>query len=128
MPPQSGCTGCSLNVESRLDTDRAAAVDPRRAPGAKLRIGLVGCGRLAEVVPEPWVGFNRRFDQIVERVAAAVPRDEPVQLDLRLHYRRASWAPHVVSDDTLLDLGPHLVDLATWLTGSRPLRVRVEQL
>ena len=41
-----------------------------------------------------------------------------------LHYRRASWRPLQRGDDALLDLGPHLVDLALLLTGARPLAVR----
>ena len=34
-----------------------------------------------------------------------------------LTYRRRSWAPVQVHDDALLDLGPHLVDWARWITG-----------
>ena len=33
-------------------------------------------------------------------------------------YRRGGWGPHAVADDALLDLGPHLVDLARWITGA----------
>jgi predicted dehydrogenase len=43
---------------------------------------------------------------------------------LALAYRRRSWAAHVVSDEALLDLGPHLCDLARWLTRSEVLRAR----
>ena len=41
-----------------------------------------------------------------------------------LHYRRDSWRPVQRGDDALLDLAPHLIDLALFLTGSLPLAVR----
>ena len=41
-----------------------------------------------------------------------------------LHYRRDSWRPVQRGDDALLDLGPHLIDLALFLTRSAPLAVR----
>jgi predicted dehydrogenase len=64
------------------------------------------------------VGFNRRFDMGNRRVRAAVPVDATADLVLRIAYRRASWRAHAVRDDALLDLGPHVADLAAWLTGS----------
>jgi predicted dehydrogenase len=41
-----------------------------------------------------------------------------------LHYRRDSWRPVARGDDALLDLAPHLIDLALYLTGSLPVAVR----
>ncbi len=43
---------------------------------------------------------------------------------MTLHYRRKSWRPVQRGDDALLDLAPHLVDLALYLTGSLPIAVR----
>jgi predicted dehydrogenase len=43
-----------------------------------------------------------------------------------LHYRRASWRPVARGDDALLDLAPHLVDLALHLTVAIPLAVRAQ--
>jgi predicted dehydrogenase len=73
---------------------------------------------LAALTPPPWIGFNRRFDPAVGELRSATPAGEPVELLLELHYRRPAWGAHTVRDDALLDLGPHLVDLARWLTRS----------
>lgn len=74
-----------------------------------------GARELAALDPAPWIGFNRRFwePELTERLPAA----EPVDLELELRYRRRSWRPHGGGDDALLDLGPHLVDLALLLGG-----------
>jgi myo-inositol 2-dehydrogenase / D-chiro-inositol 1-dehydrogenase len=99
------------------DAERAAAagvavlVEKPPAPDA------AGAAALAAVVPPPWVGFNRRFDAGARAVRRAVPREGPMQLRLELRYRRRAWSAHAVRDDALLDLGPHLVDWAGWLTG-----------
>jgi len=53
-----------------------------------------------------------------------VPARGRVRVDLEIAYRRASWRPHTVDDDVLLDLGPHVVDLAAWITGSPVRAVR----
>ena len=47
-----------------------------------------------------------------------VPKAQGVQVRLELHYRRTTWKPFDMHDDALLDLGPHLIDLARWLTES----------
>src|SRR5262249_6843235 len=44
------------------------------------------------------------------------------------HYRRASWRPFDMQDDALLDLGPHLIDLARWLTGGTIVQARASSL
>ncbi len=77
---------------------------------------------LARLDPAPWVGFNRRFEQGAKLVGA-IPDDGSFALELELRYRRASWRTYYVRDDALLDLGPHLIDLALLLTGG-PARVR----
>lgn len=79
---------------------------------------LPGAVELAGLARPPWLGFNRRFDPGARAVRSAVPADGDVDLLLRLSYRRAGWGAHTVRDDALLDLGPHLVDWARWLTGS----------
>jgi hypothetical protein len=55
---------------------------------------------------------------------ARLPEREALCIRLAFHYRRASWAPRVVTDEALLDLGPHLIDLAYWLSDSPLHRVR----
>jgi predicted dehydrogenase len=79
-----------------------------------------GARALGALDPAPWVAFNRRFRQ--GRLAAEVPAEGPLELELELCYRRRSWDPHGGGDDALLDLGPHLADLALWLGGA-PARV-----
>jgi predicted dehydrogenase len=83
---------------------------------------------LLELDPAPWVAFNRRFDPDARRVRALVPDGAPIGLDLRLHYRRPSWGAHRVCDDALLDLGPHLVDWATWLSRRSVLEVESQEV
>ncbi len=94
-----------------------ALVEKPPAPDAE------GSLRMAALAPAPWIAFNRRFDQGL-RLAGRVPPGEDLQLTMLLHYRRSSWRPVLRGDDALLDLGPHLVDLALFLTGSLPLAVR----
>jgi predicted dehydrogenase len=77
--------------------------------------------RLLALHPAPVLAFNRRFDPGATEVRAAVQAtaasDAPLELLLRLHYRRPGWGAHTVRDDALLDLGPHLVDWARWISG-----------
>ena len=68
--------------------------------------------------PSPWIAFNRRFEPSIVRLKEALPRDGKLNLRLELHYRRNSWKSFDMQDDVLLDLGPHLIDLARWLTDS----------
>ena len=71
---------------------------------------------LCRLQPQPWIGFNRRFDPDIAKLRFAVHAGERLELDM--HYRRSSWRPFDMQDDALLDLAPHLIDLACWLTGS----------
>ena len=82
-----------------------------------------GALRIAALLPTPWIGFNRRFDQGL-RLARRIPATGDPQLKMVLHYRRKSWKPVATDDDALLDLGPHVIDLALYLTGALPLAVR----
>jgi predicted dehydrogenase len=85
---------------------------------------LAGAERLAELDPAPWIGFNRRFSHGRELIDS-VPAEGELELALEIRYRRASWRALAVSDDALVDLGPHLVDLALLLTGSDGAEVRM---
>lgn len=82
-----------------------------------------GALRIAGLRPAPWIAFNRRFDQGLALIRK-VPPGGGLTMRMVLHYRRNSWRPVQRGDDALLDLAPHLVDLALFLTGSRPLAVR----
>lgn len=85
--------------------------------------GLAGAERIAALGERIWIGFNRRFQHGVA-IAPAIPAAGALGLDLELRYRRASWRAHAVRDEALLDLAPHLVDLALLLTGSKEAEVR----
>jgi myo-inositol 2-dehydrogenase / D-chiro-inositol 1-dehydrogenase len=79
---------------------------------------LAGAELLAGLRPAPRVGFNRRFEPATQRLRKQLPADGPLDLRLLLRVRAGSWRPYDVRDDVLLDLGPHLVDLALWLAGA----------
>jgi len=83
---------------------------------------------LAALDPLPSIGFNLRFDRDLQRLRAAVPPGTRVHLALDLHNEADSWRSYVVADDALLRLGPHLVDLVRWLTGSELEQVRATEL
>jgi predicted dehydrogenase len=95
----------------------AALVEKPPAPDAE------GALRMATLAPAPWIAFNRRFDQGLALIRR-VPPGGALTMRMELHYRRKSWRPVQRGDDALLDLAPHLVDLALFLTGSRPVAVR----
>ncbi|HWI07206.1 MAG TPA: Gfo/Idh/MocA family oxidoreductase [Solirubrobacteraceae bacterium] len=112
-PPEDHEAAAAAAARSGL----AALVEKPPAPDA------AGALRIAALAPAPWIAFNRRFDQGVE-LDRRVPADGDLELNMVLHYRRKSWRPVARGDDALLDLGPHLVDLALYLTRSLPLAVR----
>jgi len=78
--------------------------------------------------PSAWIGFNRRFEPGITRLKDELPRNSNLHLRLGLHYRRTSWKPFDMQDDALLDLGPHLIDLARWLADSEILWARALSL
>lgn len=80
-----------------------ALVEKPPAPDA------AGAARIAALDPPPWIGFNRRFS-LGHGISCTLPRGGTIELELR--YRRFSWAPVSVRDPALIDLAPHLVDLA----------------
>jgi predicted dehydrogenase len=96
----------------------ATLVEKPPAPDA------AGAESLTRLEPTPWIGFNRRFEPALQALRGRVPASGTLSLDLRLRVRPSSWRPYVVVDDVLLDLGPHLVDLALWLSGERIAGVR----
>lgn len=89
---------------------------------------LAGAAALARLDPPPWVALNRRFDPGVRGLRGEVPATGPVELRLRIRYRRRSWGAVAVHDDALADLGPHLVDLARWLTRTEVEEVEAAQV
>ncbi|HVF77890.1 MAG TPA: Gfo/Idh/MocA family oxidoreductase [Solirubrobacteraceae bacterium] len=98
-----------------------ALVEKPPAPDA------AGALRLAALTPAPWMGFNRRFDQGLA-LQRKVPPVGDLELNMVLHYRRKSWRPVARGDDAMLDLAPHLIDLALFLTASLPLAVRANSI
>lgn len=85
-------------------------------------LALVQLGRSVRI------GFNRRFDPAVAGLRTGLPATGPLDLRLCLAYRRASWSAHTVRDEVLLDLVPHLVDWARWLSDSDVASVAAEEL
>jgi predicted dehydrogenase len=84
---------------------------------------LAGAQQLADLQPQPFVAFNRRFLQGTE-LRDAVPAQGWLELDLELGFRRAAWGAHEARDEALLDAGVHLIDLACHLSSAAPVAVR----
>jgi myo-inositol 2-dehydrogenase/D-chiro-inositol 1-dehydrogenase len=76
----------------------------------------------------PAFGFNRRFEPGIARLCERVPSSGELEIAIALHHTRGSWDSYEVSDDALLTLGPHLIDLALWLSGSAIEQVRALEL
>ncbi len=108
--------------DARAAADAGLPALLEKPPG----LNLEEAGKLYCLRPTPWIGFNRRFDPDIARLKYEAPRDGNIQLEL--HYRRTSWKPFDMQDDALLDLAPHLIDLARWLTGSEILSARAVSL
>jgi predicted dehydrogenase len=87
-------------------------------------INRLQAAELAALTPTPWIGFNRRFDPGIEALRAATPAGEEIGVFLAFDYRRHGWGAHSVTDDALLDVGPHLIDLARWITRAEVTDVR----
>lgn len=131
-----------------MDLDAVVVASPpahhEAAAGAAAAAGLpvlvekpaapdaAGAARIAALEPMPWIGFNRRFSlgRGITGLAAGG------SIDAEIRYRRFSWAPVSVRDPALIDLAPHLIDLAlvagvgpveaVSASSSRPERVVVE--
>lgn len=91
-------------------------------------LDLTQAQALLHLTPQPWIAFNRRFDPEIIRIKNGLPAEGELSMRLELHYRRKSWNPFDMSDDALLDLGPHLIDLAQWLSNSTIRSVKGRQL
>jgi predicted dehydrogenase len=87
-----------------------------------------GAAELAALDPPPWMAFNRRYSRGIPALRARVHGTDDIDLDLSIAYRRQSWRAHVVDDDALDDLGPHLVDWVRWLTGQAVLEVATHEI
>jgi predicted dehydrogenase len=85
-----------------------------KPPGANVR----EASALHALNPSPWMAFNRRFEAGIAKFKDGLLGDGRLHLQLDLHYRRNAWKPFDMQDDALLDLGPHLIDLARWITQS----------
>ncbi len=85
-------------------------------------------GELVGIEPSAWLGFNRRFEPAIGELRSRLARTSPASLELELSIQSTVWGARDGSEAVLLDLGPHLVDLAVWLTGRSPSRVRVASL
>ena len=77
--------------------------------------------------PPAWMGFNRRFEPAITTMRAQFAVAPPAELELELSILPSAWGARDGSEAAVLDLGPHLVDLALWLTGCSPVRVRMER-
>lgn len=73
-----------------------------------------------------WMGFDRRFGSGLAAARDRLAAEPPERLELEMSTLPGTWRAYGGSAPVLLDLGPHMVDLALWLTGQAPARVRVE--
>lgn len=89
-------------------------------------VDRAGAAALAALEPAPWLGFDRRFDPETARLRELALEHGLADVDVALTISPGRWAAHTGSPGPLLDLGPHAVDLACWLTGRAPLRVRAD--
>lgn len=81
---------------------------------------------LSLLEPPAWIALNRRFEPAVEGLRTRLKADPPATLELEMSILPEAWGAVDGSEDVLLDLGPHLVDLALWLAGpARAVRVLV---
>ena len=83
---------------------------------------------LAALHPQPAMGFNRRFEPGMTALRRRVTGADRLDLRLRLHHPAGSWLPYEARDDALMALGPHLIDLALWLSASEATSVRASRL
>jgi predicted dehydrogenase len=87
---------------------------------------LVDAVALASLDPAPFMGFNRRFDPDLTALHERVRERgrKALRLALELSISPRAWGAYTVEDSPLLNLGPHVVDLACWISGQPPRRVR----
>jgi UDP-N-acetylglucosamine 3-dehydrogenase len=106
-------------AEAHLPDARAAAAAGvptliEKPPAATLAEAL----EVARLDPAPHFAFNRRFVPELALLRSELQRHGRVELALDMRTRPRSWRSYVAAEDVLLNLGPHLVDLARWLSGA----------
>ena len=121
--PLDGLIVCSIPEHHEDAVGQAAAAGIPALVEKPPATDAAGALWLASLNPAPYCAFNRRFDQAAD-LADRVPATGDLELHLVLHYRRASWRALQRSETALMDLGPHLIDLALMLTGAVPIAVR----
>jgi predicted dehydrogenase len=90
---------------------------------------LEGARALAEIDGvRPRLGFNRRFDRGLRTLRARIGEGGVIATHALFHAPIAEWRAHTRSDDALLDLGPHSIDLVRWLSGTEVEQVRATAL
>jgi predicted dehydrogenase len=107
-PAHAHYDDAALAVSRRV----AVLVEKPPAPDA------TGAAALAALQPPPFIGFNRRFAEGIRVVREQASRVSDTRLTIELAYRRGAWGAVTVPDDALTDLGPHVIDLARWITNS----------
>ena len=95
-----------------LCADAGAAALVEKPPGRNLD----EAEGIASLRPSPWIAFNRRFSHL-RAIADKLPGEGPLEVSIRIAYRRRSWRAHQVESDALDDLGPHALDLARSILG-----------
>lgn len=111
-PAEAHLEGAAVAADAGLPS----LVEKPPAPGA------AGAESLAGLDPTPLIAFNRRI-MLGAQLRDSVPADGPFSIEASISFRRESWDAVMVRDDALIDLGPHLVDLVTWLAGEEAVEV-----
>ena len=109
---------------ARLATEAGIPALVEKPPGRD----AAEAAELAALPAPVWVGFNRRFDPDLEALRRRLAAERGLSLGLRLDFPIRLWRAHVAHDDSLLDLGTHLIDMARWLLGAEVRRVRAVSL
>lgn len=109
--------------DARVATAAGVSVLVEKPPG----VDAAEARQLAALQPAPWIGFNRRFEPGLVRLRSALPAEE-IELALEFRTRPSLGHSRVPQGEALLELGPHLLDLACWLSRSEPVSVRALEL
>jgi len=106
--------------DARLAAAAGLAVLVEKPPA----VDAAQAAALAALDPLPLVGFNRRFEPVLQRLRSEVPASGRLDLTLELEHGSDAWGSYEVVDEMLLAHGTHLFDLARWLSRSEIERVR----